>query len=115
KNLMVSTEENSIFMTEGGDNQVFGTLYFTYAEKLRPDLTPFDQKGNIFPKIYGDMRYISDAETLPRRMNLVDSHLFQSEEPFYDNPRSSADPYFIPYWQGKRPVYLLWQRPDPWQ
>jgi hypothetical protein len=115
KYLMSSTEEGSIYMTEGGDNQVFGSLYFNYAEKLRPDLTPYDQKGNIFKKIYGDMRYISDAETLPRRMNLVDSHLFESEEPFYDNPRSSADPYFIPYWQGKRPVYLLWQRPDPWQ
>src|SRR5271157_4997672 len=46
KYLMSSTEEGSIYMTEGGDNQVFGSLYFTYAEKLRPDLTPYDQKGN---------------------------------------------------------------------
>ncbi len=114
KNLMVSTEEDSVFMTEGGDNQVFGTLYFTYAEKLRPDLTPYDQKGNIFKKIYGDMRYINDAQTLPRRMNLVDTHLFMSEEPFYENPRDAKDPYFIPYWEGKRPVYLTWQRPEPW-
>ena len=48
KYLMSSTEEGSIYMTEGGDNQVFGSLYFNYAEKLRPDLTPYDQKGNIF-------------------------------------------------------------------
>ena len=114
KNLMVSTEEGSIYMTEGGDNQVFGSLYFIYAEKLRPDLSPYDQKGNIFKKIYGDMRYINDSETLPRRMNLVDSHLFESEEPFYEDMRSPADPYFIPYWEGKRPVYLTWQRPEPW-
>jgi hypothetical protein len=114
KNLMVSTEEDSIFMTEGGDNQVFGTLYFTYAEKLRPDLTPYDQKGNIFKKIYGDMRYISDPDTLPRRMNLVDQHIFESEQPFYENIRESRDPFFIPYWQGVRPVYLTWQRPEPW-
>ncbi len=114
KNLMVSTEEDSIFMTEGGDNQVFGTLYFTYAEKIRPDLTPYDQKGNIFKKIYGDMRYINDADTLPRRMNLVDKHIFESEQPFYENIRESKDPFFIPYWQGQRPVYLTWQRPEQW-
>ncbi len=113
KNLMTSTEEGSVFMTEGGDNQVFSTLYFMYAEKLRPDLAPYDQKGNIFKRIYGDMRYI-DPKTLERRMQLVDSHLFAGEEPFYVNIRDRADPYFIPYWQGRRPVYLTWERPEPW-
>ncbi len=111
KNLMMSTEENSLLMTEGGDNQVFATLYFTYAEKLRPDLTPYDQKGNIFKKIYGDMRYI-DSKTLTRRMDLVDAHLFNSEEPFYKDIRDRADPYFVPYWQGNRPVYLTWKKPS---
>lgn len=113
KNLMMSTEQNSIFMTEGGDNQVFGSLYFIYSEKLRPDLSPYDQKGNIFKRIYGDMRYI-DPQTLERRMDMVDSHLFMGEEPFYVNIRDRADPYFIPYWQGQRPVYLTWQRPNQW-
>ena len=42
KNLMISTEPNSVLMTEGGDNQVFATVYFIYAEKLRPDITPYD-------------------------------------------------------------------------
>lgn len=111
KNLMMSTEENSLLMTEGGDNQVFATLYFTYAEKLRPDLTPYDQKGNIFNKIYGDMRYI-DINTLKRRMDLVDAHLFSSEEPFYKDIRSREDPYFVPYWQVNRPVYLTWKKPN---
>lgn len=113
KNLLISTEEGSVLMTEGGDNQVFGTLYFTYAEKLRPDITPYDQKGNIFKRIYGDMRYI-DPTTLTRRMQMVDTHLFAGEEPFYVKIRDRADPYFIPYWQGRRPVYLTWQRPEPW-
>ncbi len=113
KNLLVCTEQDSVFMTEGGDNQVFGSLYFTYAEKLRPDISPYDQKGNIFKRIYGDMRYI-DPQTLTRRMNLVDTHLFASEEPFYEDIRDPKDPYFIPYWQGYRPVYLTWQRPEPW-
>ncbi len=126
KNLMMSTEKNSILMTEGGDNQVFSTLYFTYAEKIRPDLTPYDQKGNIFKRIYWDMRYIY-PQTLEKRMKQVDTGLFSGEEPFYPDrseaPDSSdaellkffqQDPYFIPYWMGVRPVYLTWQRPEPW-
>lgn len=113
KNLMNSTEVNSIFMTEGGDNQVFGSLYFTYAEKLRPDLTCYDQKGNIFKRIYGDMRYI-DYNILTNRMQMVDTHIFDGQEPFYAQIRSPAPPYFIPYWQGDRPVYLTWERPQPW-
>ncbi len=114
KNLMVSTEENSVFMTEGGDNQVFGTLYFTYAEKLRPDLTPYDQIANIFKKIYGDLRYATDYESIKKRKTLVDTHIFESEEPFYNDIRQTGDPYFIPYWQGQRAVYLTWQRPEQW-
>jgi DNA-binding Lrp family transcriptional regulator len=113
KNLMSSAELGSIFMTEGGDNQVFGTLYFTHSEKLRPDLTLYDQKGNIFKRIYGDMRYI-DRGTLERRQQLVDRAIFSGEEPFYVDIRDRADPYFIPYWQGTRPVYLTWERPRPW-
>jgi tetratricopeptide (TPR) repeat protein len=159
KNLLMATEESSVFMTEGGDNQVFGSLYFIYAEKLRPDLSPYDQKGNIFKRIYGDMRY-AYPNILSTEMGIVDTFLFASEEPFYDlvnNNRSQFQPYFvkgteglknfseftkinfpnnpeilgnsgwmhptvrgqmllyfIPYWQGKRPVYLTWQRPNPW-
>lgn len=112
KNLMTSVELNSVFMTEGGDNQVFGSLYFIYAEKLRPDLTPYDQKGNIFKRIYGDMRYI-DIITLTNRQQMVDTGLFDSQEPFYEDIRSWNPPYFIPYWQGDRSVYLTWERPNP--
>ncbi len=113
KNLLMCSEQNSVFMTEGGDNQVFGSLYFTYAEKIRPDISPYDQKGNIFKRIYGDMRYV-DYQTIQRRMQLVDTHLFAGEEPFYEDIRDRRDPYFIPYWQGRRPVYLTWERPEPW-
>jgi tetratricopeptide (TPR) repeat protein len=59
------------------------------------------------------MRYI-DYVTLTNRMQLVDSHLFDGQEPFYADIRSSAPPYFVPYWMGDRPVYLTWQRPEPW-
>ncbi len=103
-------------MTEGDDNQVFSTLYFMYAEKLRPDLTPYDQMGNIFKLIYGDIRVVGQLypQIVSPRKKLVDSHLFAGEEPFYKDPRDNADPYFIPYWEGRKPVYLTWERPDPW-
>ncbi|MEJ5283992.1 MAG: hypothetical protein WHS77_02970 [Brevinematales bacterium] len=114
KNLLMCSEQNSVFMTEGGDNQVFGSLYFTYAEKVRPDVSPYDQKGNIFKRIYGDLRYV-DYQTIQRRMQLVDTHLFAGEEPFYEDIRDRKDPYFIPYWQGRRPVYLTWERPAPYE
>jgi hypothetical protein len=113
KNLMISTEQNSILMTEGGDNQVFATVYFIYAEKLRPDITPYDQKGNIFNRIYGDMRYIT-PDILAHRMKMVDTYIFAGFEPFYKDIRDIKDPYFIPYWTGQRPVYLTWERPEPW-
>ncbi|QJR22581.1 hypothetical protein BREVNS_1831 [Brevinematales bacterium NS] len=120
KNLMASAEMDSVYMTEGGDNQVFSSLYFIYAEKIRPDLSAYDQMGNVFKKIYGLMLY-SDPRAIARRKDLVDSNIFAGLEPFYvpisniNDPRVNLDPYFIPYWQGRRPVYLTWQRPEVWK
>ncbi|MCX7883151.1 MAG: hypothetical protein N2314_08020 [Brevinematales bacterium] len=120
KNLMASAEAGSVYMTEGGDNQVFSSLYFIYAARLRPDLSAYDQMGNVFKKIYGLMLY-TDPRALSRRKDLVDSNIFAGLEPFYvqisniNDPRVNLDPYFIPYWQGRRPVYLTWQRPEVWK
>ncbi|MGL5722534.1 MAG: hypothetical protein ACRCY4_09065 [Brevinema sp.] len=111
KNLLASTEEYSVFMTEGGDNQVFGSLYFTYAVKLRQDLFPYDQKGNIFKRIYGDMRYVT-SDIVDYRMNLVDQGLFTGSEPFYEAIRSPNPPYLAPYALGRPAVYLTWRRPN---
>jgi len=120
KNLMASCEPGSVYMTEGGDNQVFASLYFIYAERVRPDLSAYDQMGNVFKKIYGLMLY-TDPRVLVRRKDLVDSNIFAGLEPFYvpisniNDPRVNLDPYFVPYWQGRRPVYLTWQRPEVWK
>ncbi|MGL4366820.1 MAG: hypothetical protein ACRCTQ_00845 [Brevinemataceae bacterium] len=112
KNLLASTEEYSIFMTEGGDNQVFSSLYFTYAEKLRQDLFPYDQKGNIFKRIYGDLRYVS-YNTMEERSLIVNKGLFTGQEPFYTEIRSSAPPYLVPYPLGRPATYLTWQLKNP--
>lgn len=111
KNLLSSTEEYSVFMTEGGDNQVFSSLYFTYAEKLRQDVFPYDQKGNIFKRIYGDLRYVT-ADILEQRTDIVDRGLFTGQEPFYTEIRSLTPPYLVPYALGKPATYLTWKRPN---
>ncbi len=88
-NMMDSTEPNSIFMTEGGDNQVFSLLYFSYCERKRPDVDFFDQKGNVFPRLYGDL-----MNTFPEDLDIIrdlrDFELFSTG----------------------RPIYLTWRRPD---
>ncbi|MGL4388554.1 MAG: hypothetical protein ACRCTJ_04090 [Brevinema sp.] len=112
KNLLSSTEEHSVFMTEGGDNQVFSSLYFTYAEKLRQDLFPYDQKGNIYKKIYGDLRYVT-IDTLEERRPIVDGGLFTGQEPFYEDIRSANKPYLVPYALGQPATYLTWKLSNP--
>lgn len=86
--MMNGTEPNAIFMTEGGDNQVFSLLYFSYAERKRPDVDFFDQKGNVFPRLYGDLMNMS-PDDLDVIRDLRDFELFSTG----------------------RPVYLTWKRP----
>ncbi|HBE02109.1 MAG TPA: hypothetical protein DC049_06480, partial [Spirochaetia bacterium] len=89
-NIMMTAEPNSIVMTEGGDNQVFGLLYFTYVEAKRPDIDVYDQKGNVFPRLYGDLM----AGMHPKQRQMVwDLRDFQ-------------------LYSTGRPVYLLWKRGD---
>jgi tetratricopeptide (TPR) repeat protein len=87
-NLMKTAEPNAIFMTEGGDNQVFSLLYFSYVERMRPDVDFYDQKGNVFPRLYGDL--------MRPRAYFVDGLI-----------RDLRD--FQLYSTG-RPVYLTWKR-----
>lgn len=82
KNLLTTLEPNSIFMTEGGDNQVFTSAYNQMAEFKRPDVTIYDQKGNVFYRIYGDFRYLSGREVNIKR-NLVDFEIFRRGRPVY--------------------------------
>lgn len=88
-NLMRTAEPNSIFMTEGGDNQVFSLLYFSYVERKRPDIDFFDQKGNVFPRLYGDLMNVHPIDLEVIR-DLRDFQLYSTG----------------------RPVYLTWRRPN---
>ena len=88
-NLMNTAEPNTIFMTEGGDNQVFSLLYFSYVERRRPDIDFYDQKGNVFPRLYGDL-----MNTSPDDITLI---------------RQLRDFQFL---STSRPVYLTWKRPE---
>lgn len=54
QDMLQQCPSGSILLTEGPDSEVFPLLYFRYVEKVRPDMDIFDQKGNIFPRIYGN-------------------------------------------------------------
>lgn len=81
-NLMRTAEPNSIFMTEGGDNQVFSLLYFSYCERKRPDVDFYDQKGNVFPRLYGDLMNIYPDDLAVIR-ELRDFQLYSTSRPVY--------------------------------
>lgn len=91
-NLMLSLEPNAILATEGGDNQVFGLAYFTMVEHRRPDLKIYDQKGNVFERIYGNL-----MRTPPTLLPTI---------------RDDIDKMFIEEGErtGRR-YYMLWRRP----
>ncbi len=114
KNLLMTTEPYSVMMTEGGDNQVFASAYFQMVENRRPDVYVYDQKGNVFKRIYGDLRFIL-PDILDKRRDLVDTKIITGNEPFYDRPLEARDdPIFVPY-DRKRPVYMTWKRPQIWK
>lgn len=100
-NMMNSLPNNAIFATEGGDNQVFGLAYYTMVERRRPDLKIYDQKGNVFERIYGnlmktDNRWIKDIS------DYVDRDFIEAGRPYYmawkrEGLERLGDYYFRPY------------------
>lgn len=88
QNIMMSLEPNAILATEGGDNQVFGLAYFTMVERRRPDIKVYDQKGNVFERIYGNLMKVYPT--------------------WLQNIQDTVDRQFI---ETGRPYYMLWQRP----
>lgn len=89
KDMLKTAEYQSIVMTEGGDNQVFGLLYFALAQNERPDIDFFDQKGNVFPRLYGG--FIGNSVEEVKLIRFIrDFQLYSTG----------------------RPVYLTWRRED---
>ena len=81
-NMMNSIPDNAIFATEGGDNQVFGLVYYTMVERRRPDLKIYDQKGNVFERIYGNLMK-TDGRWLGDISDAVDKDFIESGRPYY--------------------------------
>ncbi len=81
-NMMNSLPDNAVFATEGGDNQVFGLVYYTMVERRRPDLKIYDQKGNVFERIYGNLMK-TDGRWLGDISDAVDKDFIESGRPYY--------------------------------
>ena len=100
-NMMNSLPDNAIFATEGGDNQVFGLVYYTMVERRRPDLKIYDQKGNVFERIYGNLMK-TDGRWLGDISDAVDKDFIESGRPYYmawrrDGLYRLGDYYFKAY------------------
>ena len=100
-NMMNSIPDNAIFATEGGDNQVFGLVYYTMVERRRPDLKIYDQKGNVFERIYGNLMK-TDGRWLGDISDAVDKDFINTGRPYYmawrrDGLQRLGDYYFKAY------------------
>lgn len=100
-NMMNSLPDNAIFATEGGDNQVFGLVYYTMVERRRPDLKIYDQKGNVFERIYGNLMK-TDGRWLGAISDAVDKDFIDAGRPYYmawrrEGLERIGDYYFKPY------------------
>ncbi|MEI0530270.1 DUF2723 domain-containing protein [Brachyspira pilosicoli] len=100
-NMMNSLPDNAIFATEGGDNQVFGLVYYTMVERRRPDLKIYDQKGNVFERIYGNLMK-TDGRWLGSISDAVDKDFINTGRPYYmawrrDGLERLGDYYFKAY------------------
>lgn len=80
--MLKTAELETIFMTRGDDNDVFGLLYFSLINQARPDIDFFDQQGNVFPRLYGDF-----IGYHPKEIELIryirDFQLFSTGRPVY--------------------------------
>lgn len=117
--LLKSVTTNTVLMTEGGDNQVFGLAYFQMVEFKRPDVVCYDQKGNVFKRIYGDLRYLP-FQNLQLRMDIVDYNIVNGLEPFYRTELGTkGEPIFEEYKFkgeiGKKNVYMTWTGKELWK
>lgn len=117
--LIKSVTTNTVLMTEGGDNQVFGLAYFQMVEFKRPDVVCYDQKGNIFKRIYGDLRYLP-YQNLQLRMDIVDYNIVNGFEPFYKSELGTkGEPSFEEYKLkgeiAKKNVYMTWTGKELWK
>ncbi|MFN4245598.1 MAG: hypothetical protein ACK4F9_05550 [Brevinematia bacterium] len=117
--LLKSVTTNTVLMTEGGDNQVFGLAYFQMVEFKRPDVVCYDQKGNVFKRIYGDLRYLP-FQNLQLRMDIVDYNIINGKEPFYRSELGTkGEPEFEDYKLKdeivKKNVYMTWTGKELWK
>ena len=68
ENMLLTCDKDAVLFTEGGDNQVFSLLYNHLVEHLRPDMTVWDQKGNVFEGLYGDLMRITQQQLVENQI-----------------------------------------------
>ena len=98
-NILKTIDRNSIFFTEG-DNQMFILAYMQYVDKVRTDITVYDDIGSIFENIYG-----GNFLRIPKRERDELRNKIQKEK-----IEKSGRPVFIPLVGSKRELLGLFKK-----
>ncbi|MFH1073775.1 MAG: tetratricopeptide repeat protein [Candidatus Firestonebacteria bacterium] len=82
-NLFKTIKKNGTLFA-AGDNATFITCYLSRVEKIRPDLTIYDDTGNVFDNIYGKDFHRLEFGNYHRRLNETQWKLInEAETPVY--------------------------------
>lgn len=80
KNILETMEKDSILLLEGGYNQTIVLQMLLQLEKIRPDITVYNQKGHIFDQIYGDIEDLNQEDLLEKQVK-ADKILIKNRKP----------------------------------
>ena len=111
KNILKTMDKDSILFTEGGDNQVFSLQTLLQIEKLRPDVTVFDQMGNIFDPIFGNLKTIDHKTVEKKKVEVVRSILEKRLPPKIGEIWSFIDEKMF-YRKRTGQIYFTWVPED---
>lgn len=108
ENLLMTVPENSILILEGGDNQVFSLQTLQQIEGKRPDVAVYDQKGNIFDQIYGDLTRLSSSQLFENKVQ-ADRLLITSGLPPENTEIRTFRPASEAFRKRTGPVFYSWK------
>ena len=105
-NILKTLDKNAIFFCEG-DNQMFTLGYLKYVDKIRPDVTIYDELGIVFKNIYGE-NFLKmprrDRDTLRNKMHR--EIVLETSRPVYIPLIGSKDYLFQDYKKEQHGILL---------
>ncbi|OGF48164.1 MAG: hypothetical protein A2231_12040 [Candidatus Firestonebacteria bacterium RIFOXYA2_FULL_40_8] len=112
-NILKSLDKDAIFFCEG-DNQMFTLGYLKYVDKLRPDVTIYDELGIVFKNIYGEnFLRISRRDRDALRNKLHREIVMETNRPVFIPIIGSKDSLFQDFKKEQHGILLKLVRGNP--